>query len=55
MNRIFWTNPAISDLDAIHEYISRDSEIYADLVLSDIFDSVDRLITYPESGRMGLS
>jgi len=52
MNRIFWTNPAISDLDAIHEYISRDSEIYADLVLSDIFDSVDRLITYPESGRM---
>ena len=51
MNRIFWTDPAISDLDGIHEYISRDSEIYADSVLSEIFDSVDRLVLYPESGR----
>ena len=51
MKRIFWTEPAISDLDGIHEYISRDSEIYANSVLSEIFDSVDRLIFYPESGR----
>ncbi len=51
MNRIFWADPAISDLDGIHEYISRDSEIYADSVLSEIFDSVDRLVLYPESGR----
>ena len=51
MTRIFWTDPSISDLKGIHEYISRDSEIYADSVLSEIFDSVDRLILYPESGR----
>lgn len=51
MNRIFWTDPAISDLDGIQDYISRDSEIYADSVLSEIFDSVDRLVLYPKSGR----
>jgi toxin ParE1/3/4 len=52
MKRVFWTDPAISDLNGIHEYISRDSEIYANSVLSDLFDSVDRLILYLESGRM---
>ncbi len=51
MNQIVWTDPAISDLDGIHEYISRDSEIYANSVLSEIFHSVDRLALYPESGR----
>jgi addiction module RelE/StbE family toxin len=52
MTRIVWTDPAVSDLDSIHEYISRDSEIYADSVLSEIFDAVDRLIDYSQSGRV---
>ncbi len=52
MNRILWTAPAVSDLDSIREYIARDSEVYADSVLSEIFDTVDQLLTYAESGRV---
>lgn len=52
MNHIVWTDPAVSDLNSIHEYISRDSEIYADSVLSEIFDAVDCLIDFSESGRV---
>ena len=51
MTRIVWTDPAVSDLDSIHEYIARDSEVYADSVLSEIFDAVDRLEFFSESGR----
>ena len=42
MTRIVWTEPAVSDLDSIHTYISRDSSIYADSVLTEIFDATDR-------------
>jgi addiction module RelE/StbE family toxin len=52
MTRIVWTDPAVSDLNSIHEYISRDSEVYADSVLSEIFDAVDRLIDYSHAGRI---
>jgi len=52
MNRVVWTDPAVSDLDSIHEYISRDSEVYADSVLSEIFDAVDRLVDYLQAGRV---
>jgi len=52
MIRIAWTDPAISDLDSIHAYISRDVEVYADSVIAEIFDAVDRLIHFPKSGRI---
>jgi len=52
MNRVAWTAPAVSDLESIREYIARDSEVYADSVLSEIFDAVDQLLTYAESGRV---
>ena len=52
MNRIVWTEPAVSDLDSIHAYISRDTTVYADVVISEIFDSVDRLARFPQSGRV---
>ena len=52
MNRVVWTAPAVSDLDSIREYIARDSEVYADSVLSEIFDAVDQLVVYAESGRV---
>ena len=52
MTKIVWTDPAIGDLDAIHEYISRDAEIYADAVITDIIEAVDRLELFPESGRI---
>ena len=52
MTRIVWTEPAVSDLNSIRDYIARDSELYADAVVMDIFDNVDRLATFPISGRV---
>jgi len=31
--KIVWTEPAVTDLDAIRTYIARDSETYADAVI----------------------
>lgn len=52
MTRLIWTEPAVADLDSIHAYISRDAEVYADAVILEILDSVDRLSNFPESGRI---
>jgi len=52
MTHIVWTEPAIADLDGIHDYISRDSEIYADSVVLEIVEAAERLGSYPESGRV---
>ena len=52
MTRIVWTEPAVSDLDSIHAYIARDAGAYADAVIFDIFESVDRLAHFPRSGRV---
>jgi toxin ParE1/3/4 len=52
MNRVQWTAPAVSDLESIRKYIARDSEVYADSVLSEIFDAVDQLEDHSQSGRI---
>ena len=52
MRKVLWAEPALSDLDAIHAYISRDSIIYADAVILEILESVDRLLKFPDSGRI---
>ena len=52
MIRVVWTEPSVSDLDNIHSYIARDAEVYADSVLTEIFDAVDRLAHFPLSGRV---
>ena len=52
MTRIVWTEPAVSDLNTIHAYIARDAEVYADGVVLEIFDAVDRLVHFPLSGRV---
>ena len=49
--RLVWTEPAVADLDSIHAYIFRDAEVYADAVILEILDSVERLAQFPESGR----
>ncbi len=52
MTRVVWTEPAVSDLDSIHANIARDVEAYADAVIAEIFESVDRLAHFPQSGRV---
>jgi toxin ParE1/3/4 len=49
--KIEWTEPAISDLDGIRDYIGRDSEYYASRFIGRIIEAVERLVYFPEMGR----
>lgn len=51
MARITRTNQAISDLQDIYEYISKDSFQYAQITVEKIFSSVEKLVPYPELGK----
>jgi plasmid stabilization system protein ParE len=50
--RLLWSPQSLRDLDAIHEYIAKDSKDYADLTVARIFSAVERLIEFPHSGRI---
>ncbi len=52
MTRIVWSPQSLRDLHAIHEYIGRDSKHYANLTVARIFSAVERLLHFPESGRI---
>ena len=49
--KIEWSEPAVSDVAGIHDYIARDSEQYANRFVQRIFDSVEKLQQFPELGR----
>jgi len=48
---VTWTAPAVEDLRQIHAFISKDSKQYAATVVRRVRGSVERLRTFPESGR----
>ena len=50
--RILWSPQSLRDLDAIREYIAKDSEHYAGLTIARIFSAVEQLIEFPRSGRI---
>jgi addiction module RelE/StbE family toxin len=52
MRRLIWTDPAVEDLQAISDYISKDSEYYASIFIGELIQSVEKLIEFPEIGRM---
>lgn len=47
-----WSPRSIGDLEAIAAYISQDSTAYADIVVRRIVAAVDRLRSFPRSGRI---
>jgi toxin ParE1/3/4 len=49
---IVWSPQALKDLESIRDYIAQDSVRYADLVVARIVSSVERLRSFPESGRV---
>lgn len=49
--RIEWTEPSISDLTALRDYIARDSEENAARFLGRLIQSVEKLSTFPQMGR----
>ena len=51
MTRIIWSPRSLRDVESIRDYIARDSPRVADLVVARIIKVVERLETFPESGR----
>ncbi|HEY3079291.1 MAG TPA: type II toxin-antitoxin system RelE/ParE family toxin [Chloroflexota bacterium] len=52
MTDVVWAPEALRDLEALRDYIARDSAAYADLVVRRIVAAVERLRMFPESGRV---
>ncbi len=51
MARLIWTEPALSDLEEIAEYIVLDSPVAARKLVQKVFQKLERLEQYPQSGR----
>ncbi|MEM1177969.1 MAG: type II toxin-antitoxin system RelE/ParE family toxin [Acidobacteriota bacterium] len=49
--KIAWADPAVDDLQAVHDYIGRDSEKYASHFVARILDAVEGLRVFPHRGR----
>ena len=52
MTKIRWSPLAADDLEAIRDYIARDSATYAMLVVQRIMSAIDMLATSPQMGRV---
>ncbi|MCX6233906.1 MAG: type II toxin-antitoxin system RelE/ParE family toxin [Bacteroidetes bacterium] len=52
MVKVVWTDFAIRDLNDIGEYIAKDSERYAKVVIQNLFESTDLLESHPKAGRI---
>ncbi len=50
--RIVWSPQSLEDIEEIRKYIARDSPVYAELFVDRIFQSGERLMDYPLSGRV---
>jgi addiction module RelE/StbE family toxin len=50
MAQIVWTEPALSDLDAIADYIALDKPSAARELIARVFDHVAQLADFPKSG-----
>ncbi|OXX44498.1 plasmid stabilization protein [Vibrio sp. V17_P4S1T151] len=54
MAEIIWTEPALSDLNDIAEYIALENVVSAKQLVQTIFSKVERLEAFPDSGRIPL-
>jgi toxin ParE1/3/4 len=50
MAQVVWTEPALSDLDAIADHIAFDKPLPARALVERVFDHVAQLAEHPESG-----
>jgi addiction module RelE/StbE family toxin len=51
VTEVRWTPQAADDLQAIHDFIERDSPHYALVVVEDLLAAIDRLERFPLLGR----
>ncbi len=52
MAKVIWSPKSLDDIDLIAEYIARDSPRRASLFVDRLIKAVERLKTFPQSGRM---
>ena len=52
MLALIWSPQAIEDIQAIAEYIARDSTVYAETTVEQIFQAPERLMQFPKLGRV---
>ena len=50
--RVHWTNKALDHLLAIHEYVTQNSEIYANRLVDRLTRRSEQIGLFPQSGRM---
>ena len=50
--KVVWSEPAVADLSAIHDYIARDSPHYARRFVARLIAAVDLLESFTEMGRI---
>jgi plasmid stabilization system protein ParE len=50
MAEVIWTEPALSDLDAIADYIALDNPEAAKILVQNVFRHVGHLADHPKSG-----
>ena len=48
--KIIWSPDALDDIKAIGEYISRDSEFYAESTVLKIYEAPQSLVNFPKQG-----
>jgi addiction module RelE/StbE family toxin len=52
MAKVIWSNLALDDLRAIHDYVSQDSPLYAERLIDRIIARVDILENHIRVGRV---
>ncbi len=52
MVRIIWSPDAADDLESICDYIAEDSDYYARVFANGVIKAIERLMIFPESGRV---
>ena len=52
MVKVYWTDTAMENLEAIHAYIAQNSPQYANQVVDSIISRSEQLANFPLSGRI---
>ena len=52
MAEVIWTEPALHELDALAEYVALDNPEAASHLVEKVFDKIERLENFPQSGRV---
>ena len=52
MVQVIWTQPALEDLESIHEYLARDAARYAEEMVRKLLKTPGILTRFPQIGRV---